>query len=438
MTQPAIPITHLTIAIIAFFYIMPFKHSNEAQAGEISLDSTKAPDETFLTREPEADFSAHRSAAQIDNRADVAPKSNVEQSHPKKDAGARKILYYRNPMGLADISTTPKQDSMGMDYIPVYEDAESSDKGASLKLDSGKIERADVRTDMVRYRNLSNQLRAIGTIKFDESRLESVTLPVDGYIDELYVSHIGQAVRAGEVLVRILSQNGALLDAEIARRSPAGDTTIQNILTGKRSASSGRWPSPINGVIVDKRVFKGQYVNIGTEMFRIADTTKMWAVVELRPHEAGLISMNARAELRVASIPGKAFDATVLYVEPIFSSESRVARVGIEVANNDGLLKAGMIAEVRLSLSQSSGEMLAVPDNAIVDDGEKKYVFVSNGGGRFEPRTVETGVRADGYVQIIGGVSDGEYVVSSGVFLIDSEANLNGALKRLSHGLVQN
>jgi membrane fusion protein, copper/silver efflux system len=375
---------------------------------------------------------------------DMPSPISTAEAHVHPDAAAfgpnsssgvgRKILYYRNPMGLADISHEPKQDSMGMDYIPVYEGEEPNDSG-TVTLSPQRIQRAGVRSEVVEARKLVNPIHAPGTVKYDERRLTSVAVSAEGYVDEVLVETVGQQVRSGQPLFRIYSPNYQMLQVEIARRTRGqqvaqtkSDPGLQGFLTGSSTPTALDWPSPSAGTVVEKRVIPGQRVGMGEELFRIADLSRMWVVADVSETELPAIKQGERASIKLRAYPNKPLEGKVLFIYPDLRPETRTARICIETPNPDGLMKAEMYADVTFHPEAESKPVASIPDSAVIDSGSRQVVFVDLGDGRFEPRTVKLGERGDGYVQALSGVKEGETVVTSANFLIDSESNLKAAL----------
>ena len=362
----------------------------------------------------------------------VAPLSAAQPAVMAPPAAAtRKVLYYRNPMGLPDISPTPKKDSMGMDYVPVYEGEGSSDP-ASVRLTPGRIQRSGVRTQAAEARVVVTPVHGFGALTYDESAIQTVSVGIESTIDELFVHHIGEKVRVGQPLFRVWSNNPQLLQIEMARRVHGNadqDTVLQTALTGgPRVLNRSDWPSPMTGVIIAKRVFAGQHVASTDELLRIADPSRMWVIVDIAERDLSRIEPGQKADVVLKTGSAEPLEGTVLFIYPGIKPETRTARVCLTIANPGDLLKAEMYADVTIRGDADKHPVVAVPEAAIIDDGERRHVLIDQGDGRFAPRTVVTGAQGQGYVEIQSGVAEGEMVVTSANFLIDSEANIDVAL----------
>ena len=348
-------------------------------------------------------------------------------------AGPRKVLHYRNPMGLSDTSPVPKKDSMGMDYIAVYE-RETSESG-TVHLTPERIQRSGVTTEVVEARVLAQPVRGFGTVKYDERRITAVSVGVEGLVEDLYVRHVGQTVRAGEPLFKMSSNNAQMLQIEIARRSRTNgrtESTIPGLLTGASSSGAVDWPSPATGLVIDKRIVTGQRIGMGEEVMRLADVSRMWVVADIAEIELPAVKPGQRATVTPRAYPGQPIEGTVLFIYPELRVETRTARIAIEVSNPDGRLKAEMYADVVLQTGADRERVVAVPSSAIIEDGIASRVLVATGDGDFEPRSVKLGLRGADFAEVLSGVGEGETVVTSAAFLIDSESNINAALAAIT------
>jgi membrane fusion protein, copper/silver efflux system len=354
------------------------------------------------------------------------------------ESSSRKILYYRNPMGLPDTSPVPKKDWMGMDYIPVYE-GEEQDDGKTVKVSLDKVQRSGVRTETVEQRVVVRPVRAVGAATHDETRLTVVAMRSDGYIEELFVNKTGQHVRAGEPLFRVYSPD--IVSAQVNLRLGGGgggeqrlrnfgvpESHIREVLAGKNPMSLV-WPAPVTGDVIQKNVINGQRVRAGDELFRIADHTHLWVIADVAEADLPHVQRGTAASLTFRAYPMQTVEGEVTFIYPELKTETRTARVRIEVPNPDGRLKIDMYADVVFHSGKGEEPGVAVPTSAVIDSGTRQVVLVSKGDGRFEPRPVKLGRRGDGYIEVTEGVAVGEEVVTSATFLIDAESNLKAALQ---------
>jgi membrane fusion protein, copper/silver efflux system len=364
----------------------------------------------------------------------------------------RKILFYRNPMGLPDTSPVPKKDSMGMDYIPVY-DGDAQEQGGTIKLSVERIQRSGVRTEPARSLVLMQPVRAVGAVALDERRLTVVSMRSEGYVEDLFVDTTGQTVRKGEPLFRVYSPDiqQALADLlVVSGRGQSGPTLGQSSLNGtmrrlrnlgvpqeriqelRESGVNPRtidWPSPASGTIISKRIINGQRISAGDELYRIADLSQVWVIADVAEGDLADIKPGARATVTFRAYMGEPVEGVVTFIYPEMRAETRTARVRIEVPNPDSRLKTDMYADVLFQIGGNGIPVTAVPASAIIDSGTRQVVLVAKGDGRFEPRAVKLGHRGEGQVEIVEGLMNGEEVVTSATFLIDAESNLQTALK---------
>jgi Cu(I)/Ag(I) efflux system membrane fusion protein len=377
-------------------------------------------------------------AVEPEKRADV----------PKKD-GPRKILYYRNPMGLPDVSPVPKKDSMGMDYIPVYEEDETGGPQGTVRISPEKVQRAGVRTQKAERRNVSRTVRAPGTVLADETRLGVVTAKFNGFVEELYVPSVGEPAKRGQKLMKVWIESPDILQKQADLTSTmtgAGrggtvhesaernlrffgfsDEAVAEIRKAGRPLRSLTLNVPRDGTVLEKPALVGMRFSSGDTLFRIADLSTVWIVAQVAESDLALIREGQAASVQLKAFPNETRQGKVERIYPELNMATRTVPVRIVLPNADGRLRPGLFAEV--AFGTDGGEtMVAIPDSAVIDSGRRRVAFVAKGEGLFEPRELETGARGDGYVEIRKGVDDGEDVVVRGTFLVDAESNLKAAL----------
>jgi Cu(I)/Ag(I) efflux system membrane fusion protein len=366
---------------------------------------------------------------------------------PDMPVGNRKILYYRNPMGLPDVSKAPKKDSMGMDYIPVYEG--DGDDGAIVRLSPGKVQRIGVSTEPAAMRVIAEPVRAPGTIELDERRIAVIALRTEAFIEAVEDVTSGSEVRTGQRLARIYSPAIAGAAAEYAqaltsRSDASARGTRQRLLNLGAPAQlladlertrevplAFTLTAPRDGAVLERNAVDGQRVAPGDVLFRIADHSAVWAMVDVAERDLAAVAEGQPATVRVRSYPDRTFAGKVALVYPHLNAATRTVPVRIELPNTDLLLKPGMYAAAEIDTG-SGAAVVAVPDSAVIDSGDRQVVIIDKGDGRFEPRAVRLGRRGAGYVEVHDGVTDGEVVVTTANFLIDAESNLRSALKSLT------
>jgi Cu(I)/Ag(I) efflux system membrane fusion protein len=374
--------------------------------------------------------------------------------------GERKILYYRNPMGLPDTSPVPKKDSMGMDYIPVYADEGSATVPGTVAISPERIQMLGVRTEAVTRRSMAHTVRAVGTVAADERRIGVVNPKFEGWIEKLLVNTTGQTVRRGEVLLEVYSPDLVLAQREylVARSAAADmahadamardnakaiadaalsrlknwDISADQLTRLQRTGSATRTltlRAPIGGIVMDKQAVEGLHFGAGDMLYRIVDLSTVWLLADVYEQDLAQIRPGQSAAISVQAYPGRAFEGRVAFIYPTVNAQTRTAKVRIEVPNPALLLKTDMYATVEITAPADSTTVLAVPDSAVLDTGTRQTVLVDRGEGRFEPRAVKLGARVGGYAAVLDGVHEGEKVVTGANFLIDAESNLRAALQ---------
>jgi Cu(I)/Ag(I) efflux system membrane fusion protein len=360
----------------------------------------------------------------------------------------RKIRYYRNPMGLPDSSPVPKKDSMGMDYIPVYE-GEDTDDG-SVKLSPGKIQRTGVKSEPVKRRSLHVVVRAPGTIHLDERRISVITMRAESFVQKVADVTTGTRVSAGQPLMEIYSPavssaaaeylatldsktaDGVPLDGRGSRQRLMNLDVPEPVIVAMEKTHNASmaipWSAPRDGIVLERNAVEGMRANPGDVLFRIADASVVWALVDVAERDLGSIAAGQPVTLRARSFSGRIFTGTIAVIYPQVNRETRTVRVRIELANPDLALLPDMYVDAEINTADPA-PVLAVPENSVLDTGSRQAVLVDKGDGRFEPREVKLGHRGAGYVEITDGVAEGEAVVTSANFLIDAESNLKAALK---------
>ncbi len=385
----------------------------------------------------------------------AAPSAEAAQTPPptaapNAEAGKGKILYYRNPMGLPDISHEPKKDSMGMDYIAVYEN-EAGEQGSVVKISLDKVQKLGVATEFASMRRLTRTIRATGTIQPDESRQTIVTARFDGWVQRLHVNKTGDMVKRGQTMLDLFSPTLRLAQQEyiLARRGNPGLAAaaarrletlglgagqISALEDAAQAPGATAVPAPQSGQVIEKMAIEGMKVTAGEPLYRLVDYSHVWVIAEIYEQDLSSVRLGQPVEVELDAFPGERFKGEVSFIYPGVTPQTRTGRVRVELDNPDGRLKADMFAAVLLSADTEAVAVLAVPDSAVLDTGKRQAVLVERGEGRYEPREVKVGRRAEGFVEILDGLAEDEKVVVSANFLIDAESNLQAALRAFTAG----
>ena len=365
-----------------------------------------------------------------------------------------------------DVTMTGDAGMSGMDMTsnmsdPMLEEPEAvvESPRAEVNIDPRRQQLIGVRTAPVERRALTQSIRAVGTVRYDETRLADVNVKVAGWIEELDVDYTGQFIEVGQRLFTVYSpellttQQEYLLALESRaqlRESQIADTRIYavRIVQAARrrlelwdlppdaiqALEDEREPrrtmpfwSPVSGFVIDKHVVQGQHVTPGMSLYTVADLSEVWVEADLYENEAPLVREGARATVTLDACPEERFHGRAVYIYPYVEERTRTVRVRFAFPNPRGRLKPGMYANVALDIAL--GEGVVVPTNAVLDSGDQRHVFVAQGDGYFEPRSVVVGRRLGETIQILDGLESGEMVATSATFFIDSESQLRAALQ---------
>lgn len=380
-------------------------------------------------------------------------------------APERKILYYRNPMGLPDTSPVPKKDPMGMDYVPVYEgDAPAVNTPADqVAISPDKVQKLGVRSEPAQLRTLDSVVRAAGQVQVDERRVYAVSPKFEGWVERLFVNATGQPVAKGQPLfeayspelvsaqreyaiaaqgVQDLKDAGPDAQSSMQRLAESSLTRLRNWDISDEQVRALRdrgetrrtltFRSPVSGVVLEKKALQGMRFMPGEALYQIADLGSVWVIADIYERDIGAVTRGTKAKVSLAAYPADTFTGTVTYVYPTLKPETRTVPVRIELANSRDRLKPNMYAQVELATA-GRGKVLTVPASAVIDSGTRQIVLVDLGEGRYRPREVRVGTRTGDQAEIIEGVKDGERVVVAANFLIDAESNLKSAIGSFGH-----
>lgn len=329
--------------------------------------------------------------------------------------------------------------------------AEAASDMPTINLDNRRRQLIGLETAKVKRRRLVREIRAVGDVVYDETRVSDITLKYDGWVGDLRVDYVGAPVERGQVLFGIYSPELFSAQQEyletrqrLSRRGP-DDSLLKaarqrlmlwDIAPAQVRAIERRGEpikylpihSPATGTVVAKQVVEGSAVEKGQVLMRIADLSTVWVDAQVYDSELPLMHAGMSAEVTLPYLPDARYEAKVGYVYPTLQGETRTGRIRLSLPNPDGRLKPDMYAQVRLQADL--GECLAVPESAVLFSGDKRVVFVDLGDGRLQPRYVETGQRTEDYIEITSGLETGETVVTSGNFLIDAETRLKTGIKQ--------
>lgn len=373
----------------------------------------------------------------------------------------RKIKYWRAPMDPSYISDKPGKSPMGMDLVPVYED-DGNGEGV-VKIDPAVVQNIGVRTAVARRMDMAKTIRTVGVVTYDETKLTNIQSKVSGWVEKLYIDSTGLEVSYDTILLEIYSpdlvttqeefllalkyrdtmekgpdnsivKGGEMLLDSARRRLELFDVPehqIKELERDRKVKKTLHIHSPASGVVIQKNVIEGMYVKPGDTLYKIADLRKVWVHVDVFEYEIPYVKIGQRAVMTLSSFPGRKFVGKITYIYPFLETKSRSVKVRLEFDNKDMELKPDMYGEVVIRAATEKN-VVAAPSEAIIRTGSRSVVFIDKGSGRFEPRDVTLGMESEGMVAILSGVREGEKVVTSSQFLIDSESKLREAISKMS------
>jgi membrane fusion protein, copper/silver efflux system len=379
--------------------------------------------------------------------SDEAPSSTPAEQ------GDGEVLYWKSKMDPSFVSKNPGKDAMGMDLVPVRKGDPGADL-SKLELSGMVIQRIGVRTAPIERKSLKKTIRGVARINYDETRLSRVNLKYDGWIEKLYVDETGERVERGQPLFDVYSPELVASAEEFLQviNRPKFGSHMEHLANSAKArlrqfdfseeqieaiATAGEVPrfltvyAPRTGVVVHKSVVDGSFIKKGTDLFDIADLSVVWVDVDIYEFEVPWVREGQRMNVELSYLPDRDFEGAVDFIYPFLDTKTRTVRVRGILKNADRSLKPGMFATGRI-VSDVTAPTLVIPSEAVIHEGDRSIAFVSLGEGRFEARELKLGVEGDGgdYV-LLGGIEEGERIVLSGQFLIDSESRLKEAAARM-------
>lgn len=377
--------------------------------------------------------------------------------------GGAAPLYWKAPMDPSYVRDEPGKSRMGMDLVPECPSAAGVAEEGSILIDSATMQNMGVRTTPVEKRDLSRSVRAAGRVAYDERRVVHVHTKVQGWVETLYVDFVGQEVKRGQPLLEIYSPELVATQEELllaARYQQATkDSPFEDVRGGGESlftATKRRlalWDvaerdvnrlletgdvkrtltlyAPASGVVTRLGVRSGMEVQPNSNLYTIADLSRVWVLADVYEYELPWLALGQEATVELSYLPGAAMEGELTYIAPFLDPKTRTAEVRLELDNSAGRLKPEMFGNVVIAGSPHPG-VLAIPTEAVIRSGTRTISVVALGEGRFEPRDIELGLdTGDGWLEVRSGLAEGESVVVSSQFLIDSESNLQEAVQKL-------
>ena len=360
---------------------------------------------------------------------------------------ARKVLYWVAPMDPNYRRDEPGKSPMGMDLIPVYEEA-GAEASVDVTISPTVINNMGVRTAKAQKGRLWRHINTVGYVDYDETGLSHVHLRTDGWIERLYVKSVGERVKRGSRLLDLYSPTLVNAQEEYLQAQAAGQQTLirasrdrlraLGVSSGqiKRLHNTGKVPQTItvyarqDGIVASLKTPEGMYVKPATKVMSLADLSTVWLLAEVFEQQADWIKEGQPADVRLSYMPGRVWRGKVEYIYPDLDPKTRTLKVRLSFENPDEALKPNMYANVTLYAGEKQ-DVIFIPREALINTGEQQRVIIDFGEGRFAPRHVTAGMESGDSVEILEGITAGETVVTSGQFLIDSEASLKASLARM-------
>jgi multidrug efflux pump subunit AcrA (membrane-fusion protein) len=377
--------------------------------------------------------------------------------------GGAQALYWKAPMDPTYVRDEPGKSPMGMDLVAVCPGGGAALGTGGIQIDPALVQNMGVRIESVARRDLSRRVRAVGRVDYDERRVDHVHTKIQGWIERLYVEYEGELVKRGQPLLEIYSpelvstQEELLLAAryrDSTRESEFEDVSrggedlfiatrrrlelwdiskrdIERLLETGKVRKNLTLYAPTGGVVTHLMVRKGMEVSPNQNLYTIADLSRVWLYADVYEYELPWVKEGQHAVIDLSYLPGRTFEGTVTYVYPFLDPKTRTARVRLELENPELLFKPDMFANVTIK-TETRENVLAVPEEAVIRSGRRSLAVVALGEGRFAPREVTLGMDSgDGWVEVQEGLAEGDRVVTSGQFLIDSESRLQEAVQKL-------
>jgi RND family efflux transporter MFP subunit len=475
--KSVIIIAVIAAIVVGFIYrrkiVAAFQQSRTAQTS--SSSATPAEKKVLYWYDAMNPTHTYNKPGKAPDGMDLVPKyaedetatSSTAGEHSGHSSAERKVLFWYDPMHPAYKANKPGiAPDCGMELVPKYADEEAGTKAmavGTVKISPDKQQLIGVRTATVKREPLIRTVRTTGQLTADETKIEHVHVKINGYIDQVYVDYVGQLVKKGQPLFTVYSPDLVATQEEylIAKR---GDKTLSNsefkeVSQGAQSLlDSARrrlklWDisdeqirkldqsgevsrtmtfySPVSGFVMDRKAFPQTAITPEMDLYQITDLSKIWLNADVYEYEVPFVKVGQTVDMQLSYYAGKTYTGQITYIYPTVDPVARTVKVRIEVPNPNFELKPQMFANVELKINY--GTKILVPQEAVMDSGDKQYVFLVHDEGTFEPRTIEMGPKLDGKVVVLSGLEPGDTIVTSGNFLVDSESRLKSAMGGMKH-----
>lgn len=393
----------------------------------------------------------------------LTPLRSGDDTGAKGGPQERKVLYWRSSMEPGFVSDRPGKDQMGMDLVPVYATEGVSATGQTIRIDPVTVQNMGIRTATLARGPLVKTIRTVGRVDYDEQTLFFINTKFEGWIEKLHVDQTGVQVEKGDSLFDVYSpalysaqeeflaalrgverlnentipefrdQSRQLVDAARTRLKyyDVSDDQVEQLARSREIQKALTIHSPARGIVTEKMAQEGMYLTPGMRLYAIADLAKVWVYVDIYEYQLPWVRIGQEAHMSLPYVPNRDFTGRVTYIYPYLDKQTRVIKVRLEFENPTLELKPAMYANVTLRADLDRNALL-IPREAFIDSGTRKVAFVTLGGGKFQPREIQTGVEAEeGMVEVHYGLEEGDRVVTSGQFLLDAESKLKEAIAKM-------
>ena len=387
----------------------------------------------------------------------------IPQNSPETTS-KRKALYWKSQMVPGYRSDKPGKDPMGVELMPVYAGEVPTGPPGSVTISPQTVQQIGVKTVIIRRQTLNRDVRTVGRIDYDEELVRDVAPKIGGWVEKQYVNFPGQLVRKGAPLGEIYSPDLVATEEEylnaLKYQGTLSNSPLEDATTGAQTLVSAvetrlrYWDitnaqiralrergritrtmvlhAPFTGIVMKKNVFEGGYVNPGESMYRLADITRIWVYADIYEYEAPWLRLGQDATMTLSYSPGETYHGRVIYVYPYLKEKTRTLEARMEFHNGRNFqLKPGMWANVNVR-PPAAKNALVIPVEAVLRTGKRDVAILALGGGHFAPREIKLGAQAGDYFEVLSGLNEGDRVVDSAEFLINSESSLQSALNKMT------
>ena len=372
---------------------------------------------------------------------------SVAHAVENESKNEKKILYWVAPMDSNYRRDKAGKSPMGMDLIPYY--AGEDDGGSTVTISPSVVQNLGVRTAKAELTRLWRGINTVGYVNYDESKVSHIHLRTAGWIENLTVKSAGERVKKGdrlfdlyapelvnvqeEYVAALSSGNKGLIRASKKRLSALGisDSQVNQLRKNKRVKQRISTYASQDGIVSDLPVREGMYIQPAMKVMTLGDLSSVWLLAEVFERQSQWVEVGQSADVTLSYLPGKTWEGKVEYIYPDLDPKTRTLKVRLRFDNPDEKLKPNMYAKVKI-YGGAKENVIVIPLEGLIRTGREERVIIALGEGKFEARSVESGIESGDYVEILEGVKEGEKIVTSGQFLIDSEASMRASLTRMS------